>query len=482
MKNLKPLFFLMLIGFLNSCSDLEEEPFSFLSPAQFYSTSDDAEAALTAAYGSLANSGIYGRSLWMLSDYSADQMFPKPVVGRELLTIFAYDATFDQIGAFWNESYQGINNANQVIAYVPDIIMNTTRKDQIIAEAKFLRALYYFNLVRNFGDVPLKLTPTQDLSEANSPKSSEQEIYDQIVTDLTEAEVVLTNGIASVKGRVTKGAASGLLAKVYLYKEDWNNASLKAEEVITSGVYELTESVVDLWNVDLEDENYNENIFAVEFSRNANLETQDYTSFFGPTGSAPIFSAAAWGSSFAYDSFYESYNDDDDRKGLMQTSFTNASGQVFNQENDPNLLDRVIINKFADPKAIGGRNENNFPILRYADVLLIYAEASAQASGGPTIASYNAINEVRNRASLENLTPGLGLQAFVDAVLQERSWELAFEADRWYDLTRTNTFLEVSNVTNSWFPNRPVQSRHEKFPIPENEVISNPNLEQNPPW
>lgn len=135
-----------------------------------------------------------------------------------------------------------------------------------------------------------------------------------------------------------------------------------------------------------------------------------------------------------------------------------------------------------DPNSVGGSGAVNIPILRLADVYLIAAEASARQNGA-TDEAYGYINTVRSRAGLQGLTTGLSKEQFVDSVLQERSWEFFAEGDRWYDLTRTNTFLQViPKAVNDVFPARAPQARNRYFPIPLDEINANPKLEQNPDW
>jgi hypothetical protein len=144
MKNLKIFTpFIICLSIIFGCSDLKEQPFSFFSPDQFYKTSSDAEAALAAVYGPL--NGLYGREGWQVPDFSADQMFPRSVVSRDLLTTFNYDATLAFLGPYWSNCYSGISNANALLAKINSVSMDATRKKQIEAEAKFMRALYYFH-------------------------------------------------------------------------------------------------------------------------------------------------------------------------------------------------------------------------------------------------------------------------------------------------------------------------------------------------
>ena len=201
------------IAMFGACN-LAEEPYSFVSPDQFYTSAADAEAALTAAYTPVTD--LYSRVGTQLPDYSADQCFPRAVVGREQLTVISYDATNDLVGQYWQHCFNGVNRANQVLDNVGKISMDETRKKQIMAEAYFLRGLYYFHLAKTFGDVPLKLTSTKDISTTETAKSPVAEVYAFAIKDLEQAVKDLPQ-TPKDKGRAAWGPAIGLLAKAYLY-------------------------------------------------------------------------------------------------------------------------------------------------------------------------------------------------------------------------------------------------------------------------
>ncbi len=461
---------------LSACQ-LDETPYSFLSAQQFYTSASDAEAALTAAYTPITD--LYGRVGTQLPDYSADQSFPRAVVGRDQLTVFSYDATMDLIGQYWQHCYNGINRANQVIENVPKITMDETRKKQILAEAYFLRGLYYSHLVKTFGEVPIKQESTKDISSTEVAKSKVEDVYAFIVKDFEQAIKDLP-ATPKDRGRAAIGAAQGLLAKTYLYAGNWAKAGENAQAVIQSNRYSLMPSIVDLYSPLKEDAARVEQIFAAEFSILSGLNGSDLVGFYAPANSVPVFSKTAFGSAFAYMSFYKSFNPVDKRRQMLDTAYVNSAGKLIGQS-DATIKDRVIVKKFLDPNSNGANGENNFPILRLADVYLIAAEAEARQNG-PTAVAYTAINTVRKRAGIPDLTPGLSKDAFIEAVLQERSWELYVEADRWYDLTRTGKFKQVATVLNSYYASRPVQDKHRYFPIPNLEVLTNSKLEQNPAW
>ena len=471
---------LILSGTLLVSCQLEEQPYSFLKPEQFYQSASDAEAALTTVYSGVTN--LYGRVGYQLPDYSADQGFPRAVVGREQFTVFSYDATNDLVAQYWSTCYQGIDRANQVLENVPSVTMDAVRKRQILAEAAFLRALFHFHLGKSFGDVPIKQKTVQglnDLTTLEQGKNTAQEVYAFILKDLEGAERDLPT-VARERGRATAGAATALLAKVNLYAGDWVKAGEEAQSLIATNRYSLMPSLLDLYNPLREDAARVEVIFAAEFWSLPNLNRTDMLGFFSPANSPPVFGKVAYGSHFGFVSFFNSFNPIDKRRQLLDTASVNAQGRVIGQR-DANLRDRVIVKKYMDPNSVAENGENNFPLLRLADVYLIAAEAEARANGA-TPKAYAAINVVRARAGLPNLTAGLSRDAFVDAVLQERSWELCFEADRWYDLTRTGKFKLVANVLNSYYTVRPVQDKHRYFPIPNGEILANPSIGQSAAW
>lgn len=486
----------ILIAFLlQSCEKkLDETVYSSVMTDNFYQSAQDAEAALTAVYGSLGD--LYALSSNLCSgDFQDDQTWAKPVVGRNVFPLFTYDPDYSALKSFgrelegpygvWRYSYKGIENANWVIEKVPSILMSTTRRDEIVAEALFMRAFYHFTLARNFGDIIVRTTTSKQEGDAYVTKSPKADVYKQIFKDLEEAIPKLPSYTGSlIKGRPSREAAIALYAKSALYAENWNLAKEKAALVISSGKYSLMPNVVDVFDVEKEDQARQENIFAFEgdngvISRNTNM-----MGLCGPANSAGRFYGnSTFGSIFAYQKFFNSFNPNDKRRLLLDTFFVNTAGAIVNQKDIiPFSPNAVLIKKYMDPKSIGARNRCNVQILRLADVYLILAEAEARANG-PTSLAYTNINIVRTRAGLPNLAAGLSKEQFIDAVLQERGWEFFAEGDRWYDLTRTNTFMtKIPPATDVVYPTRTPQPKHRYFPIPLDEIRANPGLEQNPDW
>lgn len=489
-KNIIPL--LTLAFGISSCQ-LEEEVYSSIFVESFYQTASDSEKGLLAVYDALG--GLYGGpAATMVPDYSADQIYPRGVVGRNSLTLFTVEPTYtiqksagrtnESPQQLWISSYSGIEKANWIIAKVPDATMNETRKNQIIGEAYFLRAFYFWTLAKNFGDVVIKTEPSVTEAKAYFPKSSKADVYKQIYNDLDKAtQAGLPSYPANEKGRPSREAVDALYAKAALYNEDWAKALEKAQIVITSGKYALMPNVMDVFSYLKEDEARKENIWAFEADPITPGTSHQLVGLSGPVGSAGVeYAKTSFGSMFAYMSFFNSFDPKDKRRQLLDTTYLDRSGKWVPQKSiTPITTDAVLIKKYQDPVSSTGLIPN-IPILRLADIYLIAAEAEARLNG-PSVKAYEYINAIRTRAGLTELTKGLGKDTFIDAVIQERSWELFAEGDRWYDLTRTDKFMAVvTKAVNTVYPARPVQAKHKYFPIPQDEINANPQLEQNPDW
>lgn len=494
-----PIALLLMMMLVVSSCEMEETVFSSIYTVNFYKTASDAEAAITAAYDPISD--MYGGpAATLVSDFSADQMYPRVAVSRNTLTLFTYDVNYTgQITAgrlfespqqIWVSCYDGIEKSNWVIQKAPQTSMDVNRRKEIIGEAYFLRAYYHWMLTKNFNEVIVKIKASDVLENAYGTKASKAEIYAQIYKDLDSAVVNLPVHTANlVKGRASKEAALALYAKAALYNEDWATSLAKAQAVMTNAYLKLMVNVKDVYDVTKEDAARTENIFAYESESTASVSgstssrSHQLPGLFGPAGSAaPAYAVTSFGSFFAYQAFFDSFNPIDKRRQLLDTTYVNKSGQTVKQKDiTPITKKAVLVKKYQDPFSVSG-NTCNIPILRLADVYLIAAEAEAHLNGASTLA-YGYIKVVRDRAGLPELTPGLGQTQFIDAVIQERSWEFFGEGDRWYDLTRTDKFLTVIPMAvNDVFPVRTPQPKHKYFPIPQDELNANPTLQQNDPW
>ncbi|GAB4043364.1 RagB/SusD family nutrient uptake outer membrane protein [Spirosoma litoris] len=455
-------------------SNLEEVPISFLSESNSFNNAADATTAINAVYD--RSKIIYQMPMIVLGDLSGDDILVRPDGDPAANEVdqFKYTASTNYFDSFYTYSYITIDRANRVIENVPRIMMDTKLRDQIVGEAKFLRALHYFNLVRAFGDVPLVVKTTTDVVNVKIPRDPAEKVYQQIILDLQDAEKVLPTSYTAAGeiGRATVGAAKSILAKVYLTRKDWSNAATKAKEVIDSKTYSLVADYRDIFTP--EKENGPEHIFSIQFSciqpKYGSAMAENFAIYF----SYPI--NLTGGSFQVTDSYANSFVAGDYRKQVaVITQKTIANGTVVLSRTGPHL------DKYWDPNACGaGQARNNFLVIRYADVLLMYAEALNELSG-PGTDAYNAINQVRARARKGDNTTGpqdltgLSQAQFRDAVLQERSWELAGEGHRRWDLLRTGKLLEAAQKQGYT-----VSDKYLLFPIPTFERDANPALTQNP--
>ncbi|MEJ7828899.1 MAG: RagB/SusD family nutrient uptake outer membrane protein, partial [Segetibacter sp.] len=274
---------------------LDETIYSSIYTEAFYKTALDAEKGLIAAYDPLAD--MYGGpASTLVSDFSADQTYPRAVVGRNTLTLFSYDQNYtvqksaDRVNEspqqIWISCYDGIEKANWIIEKVPNASMDATRKNQIIGEAYFLHAFYHWTATKNFGDVPIKIKASVTEAEAVVGKSLKADVYKQIYSDLDQA---LAAGLVSYpaveKGRPSKEAVNALYAKVALYNGDWAKALQKAQEVITSGKYSLMPDVRDVYRYDKEDIARIQNIWSFESESYTPGRNHQLMGLCGPTGS-----------------------------------------------------------------------------------------------------------------------------------------------------------------------------------------------------
>lgn len=463
----------LLIG--GSCqSNLEEVPLSFLSESNSFNNADDATTAINAVYGRAK--AIYQMPMIVLGDLSGEELFVRsdgdPLANE--IDQLKYTASNNFFDNFYTNSYITIDRSNRVIENVPRISMDAKLRGQIVGEAKFLRALHYFNLVQAFGEVPLVVKTTTDIVNVKIPRDPVSTVYQQIIQDLQDAEKVLpvSYSAAGEIGRATVGAAKSILAKVYLTRKDWTNAAAKAKEVIDSKTYSLVADYKDVFNPDKE--NGPEHIFSIQFSciqpRYGSAMAENFAIYF----SYPINQTG--GAFQVTETFANSFVAGDYRKQVtVITQKTVANGTVVQSRTGPHL------DKYWDPSACGASAaRNNFLVIRYADVLLMYAEALNELNS-PTPDAYNAINLVRARARKGATTTGpqdltgLTQSQFRDAVLQERSWELAGEGHRRWDLLRTGKLLAVAQQQGY-----AVSDKYLLFPIPTFERDANPALTQNP--
>jgi starch-binding outer membrane protein, SusD/RagB family len=514
---------------VTGCDDdyLMETPIDFVGPENFYRNAGDALAAVNAAYATfitlqspLNSSDYVGRNLWMIVEYQTEVATSRLSATNERSLVDNYHTQFSPSHAYllgvWRAAYSGINRANSVIARVPAVGMDTVRRAQIVGEAKFLRALHYYFLAGLFGGVPLKLNETIGLDSLELPRATGQETFAQIEKDLTEAAAVLpVSWPASDWGRATRGAANALLAKSILQRAgmgfgtpaDYSRAADLLRALAGSGTYRLDANYASLF--DGSNERSQEIIFSLQ-----NVRVDGYggrlSEWFSPV-TVPVIMPGPQNQFQAELPFFNSYAANDVRKaGTWLLSF-NKGGTTISWPATPTTASLSaqtgygstgpVPRKYLDLLAAdGGMEEPDVILLRYADVLLLLAEAINEAAG-PTTEAYAAINQVRTRAGLGNLTSGLSKDEFRNAVFLERRFELALEMSgglfdnrrNWpWAKARIEAHMAVIGTANrspttsavTKFNAAPIPDKWKLFPIPQRAMDLNPKLRgaQNPGW
>jgi hypothetical protein len=488
MKNRYIYLIALFIGMtLVSCEDIiTEEPKDFLVPGSFPATAKDAIAATDAAYTRLHSSIISFYYGFTPSDIAFQgQHNMRPVSWFINLTPLNGDAT-----VMWRENYQGVGLSNTVIQFVPDVEMDETLKARLIAEAKFLRAFYYFELVRTYGGVPIITDVISDPAALKGiTRNTVDEVYTQIKKDLTEAIPDLPDDYAAgEKGRATKWAATGLLARVHLTREEWGDANTRAQEVIASGRFGLVADYNLLWSQTAEHQLMpdkdgalvNENVFDIQYRQDERPDFKQSWVGSRDTGVGGVNAVGGgWENMLPTEDFLNMFESGDLRRDISYV--TELDGNVLESPRTPGA--GPITGKYlnADGDAPKGNNgSQNTYVIRYADVLLMRAEAENELNGPDN--AYTFINQVRERAGLPALS-GLDQQSFRTALRKERATELSFEGIRKYDLLRWGIFVEtIRNASdpNLSTPGQNIQDYHVLMPIPDREIeISEGSLKQN---
>ncbi|HVF96917.1 MAG TPA: RagB/SusD family nutrient uptake outer membrane protein, partial [Flavisolibacter sp.] len=387
--------------------------------------------------------------------------------------------TEGQILDFWTGQYQEINLANQVLDNVPGISMSDALKQRYLAEAKFLRAYAYFRLVRAFGDVPLRLSLPKTAADYNIPRTPKAQVYAAIEKDLNDAISVLplTYGASDI-GRATKGAAQAFLAKVAMYQGKWSDVLAQTNAIIASNVYTLFPDYEKQFRI--ANENNSESIFEIQakyIAGNCDQSNSQYSQVQGVRSVA----RGGWGFHNPTTDLASSYETGDPRRDatIIFKGETTPQGDVI-----PNTVPNTMYNQksyvpFTDPtnQNCNEGSEQNIRVMRYAEVLLMNAEA-ANETGNQTLAK-QSLNKVRARARGTSTTilPDVTTNdqaALRLAIWNERHYELAMEFDRYFDVIRQGRAATVFGP-KGW------TSRNTVWPIPQNEIdVSAGVLIQNP--
>jgi len=492
-----------LLGFLALSSACKKSFLDLSDPTKknaekFYQTEDQVQQAVNGAYSSLQD---HVNSQYIFAEMSSDnttiQLDPSDRGQTDRAEAFEFwnvTATNVNIADMYNQSYNALYNINFALSRIDGVAgMSDAKKAQYKGELQFIRAYYYFNLVRYFGPVVLITQPLASSSDAfATARSQEDAVYAQIVTDLTAAAANLplkTAYAAADVGRASKGSALGLLGKVYLTIKDYAKAEAALKQILPLG-YTLLNNYADVFATT--NKNNKESLFEVQYQGGNNLgEWSSFLYSFAPRNSEgavtgfPTSRPQGW--NIPTKNIISEFELGDQRKAVaLKEGYTNAAG-IF--------VPIPFVNKYNHTHTIEGRTDDNWPVLRYSDVLLMLAEAINEQRGPGE--AYQYIDLVRVRAGLPGLS-GLGQESFRTAIRHERRVELAFENDRWFDLKRAFTNAQMVTLLNTHGQAEkasPTVSRggvpftgndyrfdgyEALYPIPDRQLFLDKNLTQNP--
>ena len=485
---MKSAFYFIIIFFTlasTGCAKLDGVPEGIYTTGNFYKTEADALSAVNAVYSGMTSPYLYNQFMEVIQSQGTDDCewgFGRNTsnTDKTALDKFTYDAGTNLFFQFWSNSYLVINRANAAVENIGAMTsISDEKKQRFQAEARFVRGLMYFNLVRLFGGVPLQLAPTTSLTNLAIKRATAEEVYAQIISDFQSgADHLPADYDAGNAGRATSGAAMAMLTKVYLTQKEYAKAAEEARKVMALGRYALWPSYQDVFLI--ANENKTESIFEVQFLSGSGNIPSSYAGYYRPSfDKRPGFGGN--GDDPVTKNHYDAYPEGDLRRDVNVIKYPYTG----DPKAPATIKNPYYVAKFKDPAALNVNDGgNNYYIVRYADVLLMFAEAQYLASPGSTEA-LEAFNQVRRRAyglplntpSVKDLPGGLSAAAFQDSVLNERRLEFAFEGQRRFDLLRTGKLKQAVNAQD---PTITVRESDNLFPIPSQEMDTNPLLEQNP--
>jgi tetratricopeptide (TPR) repeat protein len=510
MKRATYIFSLTLL-ILTSCSEdfLERVPESSVTSGNFYKTEMQFDQALIGAYAAVRNAKGSIAS-WTMGEMRSDNTHLEfnntnrggQYIERENTDFFTDLSTSATIADKYNTAYTGIARANNILDYIKSAGFDQSVNDRFVGQAKFLRALFYFDLVRYFGGVPLYLNAVQGASDAYVKRSSAEEVYKAILDDLEDAITKLPLVSFPQSGRATQGAAKMLLADVYLTQKNFAAAESQLKSVIQMG-YSLLPHYADVFT--LGNKNSKESIFEIQYQQGNQGQNSDFLYPFLPLSSdvkiiTGIASKNQQGGGWNVPTFemIGSYEQGDLRleASIAIAEGTGVVGDMFIEAVKSPVGYKVpagkraypFIKKYLHPHSLEQNTDNNFPIYRYSDVLLSLAEALNEQNKSEEALIY--LNPVRLRAGLTALST-TDQATLREKILHERRVEFAFENKRWLDLVRTEKAIEVmtkngeyirqAHAGQSYIPANAYELTANKliFPIPNREILIG-NLEQNP--
>ncbi len=495
MKNIKikVLLLSILLGAI-SCTNLDEEPVGLLAPEGFFKSKQDVQTAIFGVNGALAHESLYGRAYvcnLLLRDDMCDIGNRSTATYRIQVNDFGVNSTNQWMSQVWQQSYVAISCANTAEAGAISLGLPDAEINPLIGEARFLRAFCYYNLVRMYGDLPYIDSPVSNPASVKTiSRTPEVDVYKKIIADLEFAKEWLpAKQISDCRTRPSKGTASSYLASVYLTIKDYQKAYTEAKFVIDNKAqfgYNLMADFQGIFRADKTSTN-SEVIFSIDFLGAINQGSYNDDLIIPMTYPRDI--NAGFGVVVPSMATYNSFNDQDYRKKVsFDTEVLDPkTGKMVPysawKEARPHI---AKFSRFPGVTGAGFRySDNNYIDMRYAEVLLIAAEALAESSG-PNAEAEGYLNQIRLRARNAagvvgtypaNVQTGLSKAAFVDTVMEERRIELAFEWKRWFDIKRRNLGDAAFKGSASTEPHTTFDaSRDYLFPVPKTELDVNPNL------
>ena len=553
MKNIYIILALVTLS-MSSCEDfLNTEPVDKIAQSQYYTNEEGLTQGLAGVYDPLGGAGLYGEALYTKLEACTDEGYYARSTQKTETMVYVFEATDPVVANLWNTLYDGVNRANDLIASINVPEMDENKRQVILGEALFLRGYYYFMLVSRFGDIPMKLTPTTSPNGVDLPRTPTAQVYAQILKDMTEAEgKVKTSTELGYSSRVSKTVVQGILSRVCLQMagyplndtEKYKDAIAWSKKVIDSGEHALNTSfdpnpiyntfnpsygstannayrqifinqVQDVYDV-------KESMWEIDFKGNRSdgyFETGRLGNTNGITYTGALFEKIGYSYGFIKGTgrLFNKYGAGDLRRDWVLTTYTinattgnrvaivrgtGAAAANFPYGRDCGKWRREYEGPLTKEK---NHNSNNFPVLRYADVLLMRAEAENQVNGPAD--AYQYVNQVRRRgyglpintpSLVADLPAGLSKADFQLAIEDERMRELCFEGTRKSDLIRWNKFVSTMNAVGAEMSTAPtpanqqyggfggskVEAKHLLYPIPSREIASNKALGgiNNPGW
>ncbi len=508
-KNIFSLFLCGTVMVATGCSKfLEEEDPSNIAPETFFTTPEDAQAAVIGIYENLRfhgdGTGLFSANFQMLDALSGTAE-TETGQNSDLNNLYGYQYTGNNLhlSQWWTQLYDGVANANLSIERIPTIPGITDGDLQKwVGQAKFLRAFHYFWLVQLWGEVPLITKPIYSWtdSEVNASRASIETVYATIVQDLLDAEAA-NFPMTDASGFASGAAVKSMLARVYLAMagyplnkgaEYFQKSAVKSREVIDYATANPTKIALFPALDDIHNpvkENVLEHIFGIQYA--AGVANANYQTYFLPNNTN-ITASNEVGTTVPTAAFLNSYETGDKR--TAEKGFYFKQYYLDGGTGAPTTLNRFYIFKHFDPVANGapgapgtGNSGLNYPLIRYADVLLMYAEAQNEA--GLTADAYNGFKAIRDRAGL--VTPALGAytqSTFREAVWRERWHELSYEGLTWFDMIRLRKVYDAANDTfidfvGAVLNGATLADKHFLLPLPAADYRNNPNLQpNNPGW